>query len=54
MKEKIFNFFLYTDGTFINQLGVVVHEMDGADEDKIEFLRSSIYKDHLVADIANV
>lgn len=54
MKEKIFNFFLYTDGIFINQLGVVVHEMDGAEEDKIEFLRSSVYKDHLIADVANV
>jgi len=54
MKEKIFNCFLYTDGTEISQLGVVAHEMDGSDEEKMEFLRSSVHNDFLIANIANI
>lgn len=54
MKEKIFNCFLYTDGTEISQLGVVVHEMDGSDEEKIEFLRRAVHNDFLIASLANV
>ena len=54
MNEKIFNCFLYTDGKKISQLGVAVHEMDGSDEEKMEFLRRSVASDCLIADIANV
>lgn len=54
MKEKFFNCFLYTDGTEISQLGVAVHEMDGSDEEKMEFLRRSVHSDCLIATLANV
>ena len=54
MKERVFNCFLYTDGEKISQLGVAVHEMDGSDEEKMEFLRRSVSSDCLIADIANV
>lgn len=52
--ERIFNCFIYTDGVFISQLGVTVHEIDGSDEEKIKFLRNSVYEDHRVANLANV
>jgi hypothetical protein len=54
MKEKVFNLFVYSDGTFITQLGVAVHEIDGSDEEKMEFLQNSVYADYLLADIANI
>lgn len=54
MKERIFNCFLYTDGEKISQLGVAVHEMDGSDEEKMDFLRRSVSSDCQIADIANV
>ena len=54
MKEKIFNCFLYTDGTEISQLGVAVHEKDGSEEEKMDFLRSSVHNDCMIANIANI
>lgn len=54
MKEKIFNCFIYTDGEKISQLGVATHEMEGSDEEKMEFLRRSVSNDSLIANKANV
>lgn len=54
MKEKIFNLFIYTNGKNIDQLGFVVHELDGTDEEKILFLRNSVRSDYKVADKANI
>jgi hypothetical protein len=34
MNEKNFNLFIYTNGEMIDQLGVVVHELKGTDEEK--------------------
>ena len=46
MKEKIFNLFIYTNGDVIDQLGVVVHEMEGSDEEKLAFLKSAVDNDY--------
>ena len=54
MKENAFNLFLYTDGTYVTELGVVVHEIDGSDEEKMELLRNSVNEDYLKADIATI
>jgi hypothetical protein len=46
MNEKIFNLFLFFNGNHLYELGVSVHEMAGSDEQKIEFLKSSINTDY--------
>ncbi len=42
------------DGRIIDQLGVVVHEFKGTDEEKIAFLKNSVKSDYKVADKAVV
>jgi hypothetical protein len=54
MKEKVFNLFLYTDGTYVTDLGLVVHEIGGSDKQKMEFLKNSINDDYLQADVATI
>ena len=54
MKENIFNLFFYTNGDVIDQLGVVVHEMEGSDEEKLTFLRKAVEYDYKVAKKAGV
>lgn len=54
MNEKIFNLFLYINGEIIDQLGVVVHELNGTDEEKMDFLRNAVKSDYKVADRAVV
>ena len=54
MIERIFNLFIYTNGDVIEQLGVVVHEMEGSDEEKLAFLRKAVDYDYKVAEKAVV
>ena len=54
MNEKIFNLFIYTNGDVIDQIGFVVHEMDGSDEEKITYLRDSVDHDYKIAEKAVV
>jgi hypothetical protein len=45
MKEKIINIFPIFEGQLLTCMGFRVHEFDGTDEEKIEFLRSRIDAD---------
>ena len=49
MKEKILNLFIYTNGKIIDQLGYIVHELEGTDEEKIAFLKNTVNSDYKVA-----
>ncbi len=46
MKEKVFNIFLFINlNDEVEKFGVVVHEIDGTDKQKIEYLRRNCDKD---------
>lgn len=49
--EKIFNLFFYynTPDLIISEVGCVVHEMEGTDDEKLTFLRDNAAKDLLNA-----
>lgn len=42
MTERIFNLFLFTQNDIINELGAVVHEKVGTDEEKLTFLQQQV------------
>jgi hypothetical protein len=45
MTEKTFNLFVFVEDDIIHELGVVVHEQEGTDQEKIAFLRSQAVAD---------
>lgn len=45
MKELIFNIFLYVDDNIINKIGVVCHNIEGTDDEKISFLQQNAERD---------
>lgn len=46
MKETIYNIFYFSyDGIFITHVGIVPHEMDGDDNQKLQFLNSRLTSD---------
>jgi hypothetical protein len=45
MKENIFNLFYFTDGKYIDELGVVVHAVAGNDSGKQLFLQNAVAND---------
>ena len=45
MKETIFNLFLYLEDQLITQLGIVCHEFEGADGEKLRFLSANAEND---------
>ena len=45
MIEKIINIFPIFEGQILTCIGFRVHEVDGTDEEKIEFLKSKIDSD---------
>lgn len=45
MKEIIFNLFLIVEDNIIYELGAVSHDIEGTDEEKINFLKSSVEVD---------
>lgn len=45
MIEKIFNLFVYSDCDSINRVGVVSHEIEGTDDEKISFLQANVESD---------
>jgi hypothetical protein len=46
MKELIFNIFLYIDNNIINKIGVVCHNIEGTDDEKISFLKQNVVFDY--------
>jgi hypothetical protein len=40
MLDRSYNLFLYIDDNSITAIGVVTHDIEGSDEDKLLFLRS--------------
>lgn len=49
MREKIYNLFVFVEGKMIVSLGVVVHDCEGDDEQKLRFLQSKVKEDFLSA-----
>jgi hypothetical protein len=49
MKEQVFNLFVFITGGYVRELGVVVHEAEGADDDKLAYLRNKATTDAAVA-----
>lgn len=47
--EEIYNLFVFFERHAIKALGVAVHDLDGTDDQKIEFLRSRVDQDHASA-----
>jgi hypothetical protein len=45
MQERVFNLFVFVASEYIGELGVVVHEIDGFDSDKLNFLRTVVESD---------
>lgn len=45
MNEKVFNLFYFSDQDFVKELGAVMHEFDGNDDEKGLFLLSSLDRD---------
>lgn len=45
MKEQIFNIFLIIEDKFITEIGVAIHEIEGTDEQKVEYLNEHIESD---------
>lgn len=46
MKERVFNLFYFARADIIEELGAVVHEADGTDEEKAMFLQSLVDTDY--------
>ena len=55
-KEKIFNLFLFEEDVtgYIKQFGVVVHEIDGTDEEKQLFLKKNVSTDYLIPEMYSI
>jgi hypothetical protein len=49
MKELIFNIFLYVDNNIINKIGVVCHNIEGTDDEKLSLLKQKVELDFKVA-----
>ena len=45
MTEKTFNLFIFVENDIIHELGVVVHEQEGTDQEKLAFLKSQVVAD---------
>jgi len=45
MTEKTFNIFIFVENDIIYELGVVVHEQEGTDQEKLAFLQSQLVTD---------
>ena len=46
MKERVFNLFLEILDTTIFELGVVAHDVEGTDAEKMAFLQTAVHDDH--------
>jgi hypothetical protein len=46
MKEQVFNLFYFVKAGFIEQLGVVTHQLDGTDAEKEALLQSLVETDY--------
>jgi hypothetical protein len=42
MKEKVFNLFLFIDKAIITEIGVIINEIIGSDDDKMEFMKNAV------------
>lgn len=49
MKEVAYNLFLFVENDVIEELGIVVHELDGTDDQKVSVLQSSVNTDYVAA-----
>jgi hypothetical protein len=45
MTEKTFNLFIFVEDDIIHELGVVVHEQEGTDQEKLAFLKNQVVAD---------
>src|SRR5690349_11033815 len=45
MSERAVNLFLFVDNDIIKELGVVAHDLDGSEDQKIEALKSNVATD---------
>lgn len=45
MKESVFNLFLYIHKNIISELGAVLHQIEGKEQEKLDFLQSQVIKD---------
>ena len=45
MTEKTFNLFIFVENDIIHELGVVVHDQEGTDQEKLTFLQSQVVTD---------
>jgi hypothetical protein len=45
MKETVFNLFLFISNNIINEIGVVSHQLNGTDKEKLFFLQSQVDND---------
>lgn len=45
MLESVFNLFLFVSKNLVNEIGVVSHQVDGTDQDKLDFLQSQVDED---------
>ena len=50
MEETVYNLFIYVTGNTIGEVGVVQHQLEGTDDDKLEVLGVSVDADHKRAD----
>ncbi len=45
MKEAVFNLFLFISNNIITELGVVSHQLNGTEKEKLSFLQSQVNND---------
>lgn len=49
MKDTIYNLFVYVENRYIEQLGIVIHEVDGTDQQKVTALQIMVEADYRTA-----
>ena len=48
--ETVYNLFIYVNNNVIDEVGLVLHHLEGADEDKLVILKESVDQDYKTAD----